>query len=106
MTLVYYVALIQIGTQKFYYLVDFPNERIVADPAELRNRLRTLLIDFEKKYHTYPVATGIAPMIYKVKKWLWEQGCDPRTSFLSYHAVDVDIDKDSTSKVTTVFEQH
>lgn len=89
----YYAAVLRLEDRTKYYFVDFPDKCIEADdPATLSDALKQLIETYVKHFHAVPPATGIAPMLYKVKKWLREQGLDPNVHFLSYQPVRAEFD--------------
>lgn len=100
----YYAAYIRIKNKSFYYFIDFPNDQIETDDLyTVRDHLKKLVMDYISHFRVAPVATGIAPMIYKVKKWLSEQGHNPNTCFLTYQPVRIQIDLDGSKQETYSF---
>lgn len=88
----YYAAYIRIKNKSFYYFVDFPTEQIETNDLDVvSDQLKRWVVDYLKHFRVAPPATGIAPMIYKVKKWLSEQGHNPNTCFLSYQPIRIQI---------------
>lgn len=97
--LTYYAAYIRIKNRAFYYFIDFPEEQIETDDLyEVQDHLKTLVMNHIKHFRVAPTATGIAPMLYKVKKWLSEQGHNPVTCFLSYQPIRIQIDLNNANE--------
>ena len=90
----YYAVVIRRDAREYSWFLDFPQEGyFTTELSDLRRILRKLIIEHLKRYTTVPPATGLVPLIYKVKKLLAEQGI-PQDNFLRYISVTVNLNED------------
>lgn len=99
-TFTYYAVLLKSPDEDkpYWWFIDFPQEKYNnLDIHELQHAFTKSLIAYLKSYRIAPMATGIVPLIYKVKKYLAEQG-RPVSDFLKYKKITINLDVSAAMK--------
>ena len=73
-TMTYYAVLLRCSDGAVrYWFYDFPQSPVSQD-THLHEYLKSLVLEYFNQYHTFPIATGIYPLLHKIKRLVNEGG--------------------------------